>query len=66
MSQKIIQRHCSTCQQPRPFTKDGANHILHLILSIVTVGFWLPVWLLVGVCSFLTAYRCQFCGKGKI
>jgi hypothetical protein len=25
------------------------NHILHLILSIITLGFWLIVWLLVGV-----------------
>ena len=23
------------------------NHILHVILSIVTVGLWLPIWLLV-------------------
>ena len=25
------------------------NHILHLLLSVVTVGLWLPVWLLVGL-----------------
>ena len=24
------------------------NHILHLLLSVVTVGLWLPVWLLVA------------------
>lgn len=26
-----------------------ANHILHLLLSIVTFGLWLPVWIIVGV-----------------
>lgn len=25
------------------------NHILHLILSIVTVGLWLPVWFFITV-----------------
>ena len=25
------------------------NHILHLILSIITFGFWLIVWILMGV-----------------
>ena len=25
------------------------NHILHLLLSIVTLGFWLPVWVILGI-----------------
>jgi hypothetical protein len=25
------------------------NHILHLLLSIVTLGFWLIVWLIMGL-----------------
>lgn len=25
------------------------NHILHLLLSLVTVGFWIPVWIFVAV-----------------
>jgi hypothetical protein len=25
------------------------NHILHLLLSIFTLGFWLPVWLILGI-----------------
>lgn len=25
------------------------NHILHLILSVLTLGLWLIVWLLVGI-----------------
>jgi len=24
-------------------------HILHLVLSVITVGFWIPVWILVAV-----------------
>jgi hypothetical protein len=25
------------------------NHVLHLILSVVTLGLWIPVWLFVSV-----------------
>lgn len=25
------------------------NHILHLLLSVVTAGIWLPLWLLIGL-----------------
>ena len=25
------------------------NHVLHLLLSLVTVGFWIPVWILVAI-----------------
>jgi hypothetical protein len=25
------------------------NHILHLILSIITVGFWIPVWICITI-----------------
>ena len=27
------------------------NHILHLILSIVTLGLWIPVWILLTITS---------------
>lgn len=27
----------------------GTNHVLHLILSVITVGVWLPVWALLVI-----------------
>jgi hypothetical protein len=27
----------------------GVNHVLHLILTILTAGLWLPVWILLVV-----------------
>jgi len=38
------------------------NDILHLLLTLVTVGLWLPVWVLVSVFG-RTAYRCPHCGE---
>lgn len=28
-----------------------ANHVLHLLLSVFTLGLWLPVWLVLGLSS---------------
>lgn len=25
------------------------NHLLHLVLTLVTVGFWVPVWIVLAV-----------------
>ncbi len=37
------------------------NHVLHLLLSIVTAGFWIPVWILVTLFGS-GAYKCPSCG----
>ena len=37
------------------------NHILHLLLSVVTAGFWIPIWLLVAIFRS-GAYKCPSCG----
>lgn len=29
--------------------KKKTSHLLHLILCIPTIGFWLPIWILVGL-----------------
>ena len=31
--------------------KHRTNHILHIILCILTGGFWIPIWFLVAVCN---------------
>lgn len=38
------------------------NHLLHLVLTILTFGAWIIVWLLVVFTSGLRSYRCPSCG----
>jgi hypothetical protein len=42
--------------------KQTTNHLLHLLLSVVTAGVWVIVWLLVGIRNDLGSYRCPSCG----
>jgi hypothetical protein len=37
------------------------NHILHILLSVVTAGFWIPVWLLITLFGY-GSYKCPRCG----
>jgi len=34
-------------------TKHRTNHILHLILTICTVGIWLPFWFIVAMSNLI-------------
>jgi len=52
---------CSTCRRQTASIRPRANHILHLILSLLSCGWWVPVWLL---CALLPgAARCTVCGQ---
>lgn len=55
-------RYCPDDDRMVLAEKQTPNHILHLLLSVVTVGFWIPVWLLVAIGSDLGTYRCPVCG----
>ena len=37
--------------------KKRTSHVLHLILAILSVGFWVPVWLLVALSNSIENAR---------
>lgn len=55
--------HCQVCDRQTLFHKQRINHVLHLILTIVTVGVWgLLVWLPLGIINSTRRPRCTLCG----
>ncbi len=51
---------CPECGRNVLIRRPGTNHLLHLILAIITGGLWIPIWLL---CSIRTGgWRCTNCG----
>ncbi len=61
-----MQRHCPVCQQYRLFAKQNPSHVVHLLLSVVTLGLWLPIWILCGIANAFEPFRCTACGQGKL
>jgi hypothetical protein len=57
------QQFCKCCDQLRPFEKRTANHVLHLLLSIVTLGWWVLVWFFVTLAARGQPGRCRSCGS---
>jgi len=41
------------------------NHVLHLLLSLVTVGLWIPVWIVLAIVKHekRTVIRVDQCGN---
>lgn len=62
MAMKTARVFCRHCQGQRMAQAPAPNHILHLLLSVVTMGFWIPVWLIVASASG-GKYHCTHCGE---
>lgn len=66
MGVKKAQRYCEDEAKFVLAEKPTPNHILHLLLSIVTVGIWVPVWIILQLVSEFSAWRCPSCGGPTI
>ena len=53
---------CKRCDCQTLIRRQGTNHILHLIITVVTCGLWLIVWVLASV--KIGGWRCSTCGGG--
>ena len=62
MATRTTQRYCLSCDRPVLAEKQRPSHVLHLILTLLTAGLWLIVWLLLSLPS---TPRCPHCGSSK-
>ena len=62
MGTSQIMKKCAECNKSTMHYQEKPNHILHLLLSIVTAGIWLIVWIL-----FIQAKdpQCSVCGRSN-
>jgi len=52
---------CLACSQRTPTQKFGCTHPLHVAISFVSLGYWLPIWLSLWAVSVALPYRCIRC-----
>jgi len=62
MSLKTKGAYCSHCQKQVMAQGNKPNHILHLLLTVLSFGLWIPIWLLLTIMS-AGNYRCTQCGS---
>lgn len=60
-------RFCKVCEKR---TLHAKPHMIGcgwgLLLTIVTVGAFIPIWILLAIVDAFKPYRCQQCGKGRL
>lgn len=54
--------YCKNCKKNTVQIKQRANHVLHLLLSVVTIGIWLIVWFFITLFTSDTP-TCTECGN---
>lgn len=50
---------CPCCREDTLVARPSPNHLVHGVITLFLVGFWLPVWL---VACQRGPWRCQRCG----
>ena len=67
MSTSQIQRFCSQCNKKTLHQKNSVVSLgMGILLTLITVGIFLPIWIILGILNCLRPWRCQTCGKGKM
>lgn len=63
---KYEMRFCPCCDQSVPVKGKKPSHVFHAVMSVVTMGAWIIVWLLaIFEASVSRAGKCPRCG-GKV
>jgi len=61
------QGFCPQCNQLRLFSRQvyDVPHVGHLLITIVTFGLWLPIWILHAILNSWSdqPWRCRECGS---
>lgn len=60
----VFPAYCEVCQTTRRFERPGINHILHLLITIFTCGWWGVVWVFLAIFGGGKAH-CIACGNPK-
>lgn len=61
MAEQKSSGFCKTCNRQVVVFRKGTNHILHLLLSLLTFGLWIIIW--IGVSVKFGGWRCTQCGS---
>lgn len=60
MAEEVSTGYCKVCAKQTKIARPGTNHILHLILTVITFGIWSVIWLLSAI--KIGGWRCATCG----
>jgi hypothetical protein len=57
--------YCAQCRSERLFVPLRIRHLFHLMITLLTGGLWLIVWLALSIERAIRPLRCSHCGWYK-
>jgi uncharacterized protein (DUF983 family) len=59
-------RHCKVCGQRTLHEHEHFSGGMGCLLTILTAGLFLPIWVLILIIEAFQPWRCQRCGSGRL
>ena len=56
-------KYCRNCKQKTLHARQRVSEMWGCLLTIFTLGLWIPIWILMSIFGSFSSYRCQVCGK---
>jgi hypothetical protein len=63
MATEERQTYCPLCQGLVLGRREGCAHGFHLVLTWLSCGLYLPIWLLAAWSDSQNSYLCPYCGS---
>lgn len=63
MALKESSRFCQHCGLYRLARRERPNHILHFLITALSCGLWLIIWVALGLIAWANPWFCSYCGK---
>lgn len=65
MAMDQASRRCRTCKRMTLHVRSRMSEGWGCLFTILTLGLFLPIWLLMSVFGTFSSYRCQSCGRAN-
>lgn len=56
----IARKFCTRCNDYVAAERVSTSHLIHFVLTLITAGLWLPVWIFIALTK---GHRCRQCGS---
>lgn len=54
---------CDCCEKQVRAIRPRPNHVLHFLITVLTCGWWIFIWLIMGLNAMMGGWRCTACGQ---
>ncbi len=58
--------NCPHCKERRLVQMPRTNHVLHLLLTVCTCGWWALAWMAVDISKHWRVWHCSTCGTATM